>query len=284
MSNNIKILDIPFTSLFEREIVEMISDTLENKRKDPLFIATPNPEMLLECRKNLLFKKVIQNTALNLPDGNGIIWASHFLKMNHERKNPFVIAASGLLSLIGFIFRSKNEILRFNKALHGSDLTLKICTDKIISRHGIFLLGNKTGLKSNTAALTAAKLKEINPDINISGFHDGTPDQDNLSEIINKSGAEILLVAFGAPVQETWIAGHLPNLKNIKLAIGVGGTFDFIAGIIPRAPYVMRKTGFEWLYRLYKQPKRIKRIFNAVFVFPYAVVKYRLANLHKDNI
>lgn len=284
MSDNIRILDIPFTSLFEGEVLDLIRETLDKKDSKTLFVATPNPEMLLESRKNLAFKKVIQNTNLNLPDGNGLIWANAFLHKNLKRKNKYLIAVSGIFSLISFIFRSKNDRKRFNKALHGSDLTIKICTDPLISKHGLFLLGNKAGLRTDTAALTAKKLQEINPLIKIAGYYDGKPDQENLIEKINQSGAKILLVAFGAPAQEMWISRNLARLTHVKLAMGIGGTFDFIAGIIPRAPEIMRKTGFEWLYRLFRQPKRIARIYRAVFVFSYTVIRERLASPHKDNI
>ena len=84
-------------------------------------------------------------------------------------------------------------------------------------------------------------------------------EEDELVEQINASGADILFVAFGAPVQDKWIARNLPRL-HVKMAMGVGGTFDFIAGIIPRAPMWAQKLGLEWLYRLYLQPWRIKRM------------------------
>jgi N-acetylglucosaminyldiphosphoundecaprenol N-acetyl-beta-D-mannosaminyltransferase len=284
MSDKIEILGIPFTTLFEQEILDIIRQTLIRKDSSALFIATPNPEMILESARNFPFKKVIQSTGLNLPDGNGLIWANDFIQNNLRRKNRLLIAVSGVLSLISFIFRSKNDRKRFKKALHGSDLTMKICTDPEISSHGIFLLGNRDGLRSDTALLTARKLGKINPAIQIAGSYDGRPNQPDLIEKINHSGAEILLVAFGAPVQELWIAENLSQMPQVKVAMGIGGTFDFIAGTIPRAPEIMRKTGFEWLYRLYRQPKRIARIFRAVFVFPYLIIKNRLANPRKGNI
>jgi len=74
-------------------------------------------------------------------------------------------------------------------------------------------------------------------------------------------------------------AENLPKLPSVKLAIGVGGTFDFIAGVVPRAPYLMRKTGLEWLYRLYHQPRRIKRIINAALIFPLKVISARTKDL-----
>ena len=76
---------------------------------------------------------------------------------------------------------------------------------------------------------------------------------------MNASDADILFVAYGAPEQDKWIARNSPRLK-VSMAMGVGGAFDFIAGVVPRAPLWMRNLGIEWLYRLYLQPWRIKRM------------------------
>ena len=76
---------------------------------------------------------------------------------------------------------------------------------------------------------------------------------------MNATNADILLVAYGAPEQDKWIARNTPRL-NVKMAMGVGGAFDFIAGKIPRAPEWMQRAGLEWAYRLYKQPWRIFRM------------------------
>jgi N-acetylglucosaminyldiphosphoundecaprenol N-acetyl-beta-D-mannosaminyltransferase len=94
------------------------------------------------------------------------------------------------------------------------------------------------------------------------GVYSGSPapeEEETIVERVNASGAEILFVAYGAPEQDKWIARNMPRL-HVKMAMGVGGTFDFIAGIIPRAPLWMQRMGLEWLYRLYLQPWRIRRM------------------------
>jgi N-acetylglucosaminyldiphosphoundecaprenol N-acetyl-beta-D-mannosaminyltransferase len=77
--------------------------------------------------------------------------------------------------------------------------------------------------------------------------------------MVNYSGADILFVAYGAPEQDKWIARNLARL-DVKMAMGVGGSFDFIAGLVPRAPQWMRDAGLEWLYRLIRQPWRFRRM------------------------
>ena len=93
---------------------------------------------------------------------------------------------------------------------------------------------------------------------------------------INSSQAKILFVAFGMGKQERWISENLPQMPSIKVAMGVGGSFDYISGSVSRAPCFMRKIGLEWLYRLVRQPQRFKRIIDATLVFTYLVIKDKI--------
>ena len=104
-------------------------------------------------------------------------------------------------------------------------------------------------------------------------------------QLINKSGAELLFVAFGAPKQELWLARNTANLSRIKIAMGVGGAFDFIAGEKYRAPIWLRKIGMEWFFRLIQEPKRWKRIYNAVIKFPVVLLTKWLSEKakHENN-
>jgi N-acetylglucosaminyldiphosphoundecaprenol N-acetyl-beta-D-mannosaminyltransferase len=120
------------------------------------------------------------------------------------------------------------------------------------------MLGAAPGIAQKAADVLRARY----PGVQIVGVYAGSPapsDEDALVERVNASGADILFVAYGAPVQDKWIARNLPRLR-VKMAMGVGGSFDFVAGIIPRAPLWMRQAGLEWLYRLYLQPWRARRM------------------------
>lgn len=278
MSEKYKILDIPFTGLSEAEILGLLQEHCARAQPEQLFLATPNPEILLAAINNGKLKQIISGQSFNIPDGNGIIWANYYLRTSRKIRSKMLLAIWGVISLLAFAFRSKNSDKPFSKAIHGSDLSMQICLDPQLCRQGVFLLGNSLGLASNTATLAARKLLQLNPALIISGHLDCPADSASAVKEINKSGAKILLVAFGAPAQEIWLAENLPQLQHLKIAMGVGGTFDFIAGIMPRAPLWMRKTGLEWLYRLYRQPrKRLKRIFNALVVFPSTIIKKRIA-------
>ncbi|MDX9970954.1 MAG: WecB/TagA/CpsF family glycosyltransferase [Candidatus Gracilibacteria bacterium] len=243
----IKILGIKISTLPYNKSLKFIVDNInENKQ---LFVSTPNPEILLEARKNEKFKKILnESTNLNTADGIGLIYASKYLKIRGkiDKKIP--------------------------ERVSGSDLMMSICMEERLKTKKIFLLGASEEVSKKTKEI----LKEKIPGIQVCGRYSGKSDEsDDIKSVklINDSGANILFVAFGAPKQEFWIERNKKNLPNIKLFIGIGGSFDFISGEKKRAPKLMQKMGLEWLYRLYIEPKRIKRILKAVIIFPSIVLK-----------
>lgn len=227
------------------------NNLIENKK---IFIATPNPEFLLETSKNEKFKNILNATDLNIPDGVGIVYASNIL----------------------------NTIPKIKERIAGSDLTLEIIKIAKELNKKLFLLG---GNSENQLELVKEKIGNeivLNYDIGfekIDWDNNLNPNEEKnnlLVDKINNSNAEIIFVAFGAPKQEYWIHENLNKLKNIKLAIGIGGTFDFIAGYKKRAPKIFIKFGLEWLFRLIQEPSRFKRIFNAVVIFPIRIIFYKI--------
>jgi N-acetylglucosaminyldiphosphoundecaprenol N-acetyl-beta-D-mannosaminyltransferase len=246
MQEKIIILDIPFDNVSLQEALQKVEKMTENKGQ--FHIATPNPEILLEAEKNKEFKKLLQSTALNIPDGAGIILASRFLKWRGKEKNGLRQRVTGTDLMKKIIEHSENE--------HSPLFHKKI-----------FLLGAKSGV----AEKAAEKLKKQHPEAKIVGTYAGTPlphDEEKITTLIKNSDAEILFVAYGAPAQEFWIARNLKKMPTVRVAMGVGGAFDFLAGVKKRAPQWMQKTATEWLFRLIQEPKRIKRIYNAVVKFP----------------
>ncbi|MEK7545264.1 MAG: WecB/TagA/CpsF family glycosyltransferase [Patescibacteria group bacterium] len=247
MQKKIVILEVPFDQVTLETAVKKVEEMIESEGQ--FQIATPNPEMVLEARKNEKFLHLLQKTELNIPDGIGIVWASKWLK-----------------------FRGKDDSLP--QRVTGTDLMEKILKKSTESsshlfQKKVFLLGAAEGVAKKTKEIFEKKF----PDIQITGFESGTPDEkdeEDLIQKINHSQAKILFVAYGAPKQEFWIARNLHKMPLIKIAIGVGGAFDFFAGIRKRAPDWMQKTGLEWLYRAIQEPRRIKRIYNAVIKFPLA--------------
>jgi N-acetylglucosaminyldiphosphoundecaprenol N-acetyl-beta-D-mannosaminyltransferase len=130
------------------------------------------------------------------------------------------------------------------------------------------------------AERVAAALTSAHPGLRVAGCHAGSPqpaDAPEIQRLIGNAQPTLLFVAYGHPAQEIWIARHQP-LLNVPVAIGVGGAFDYLAGVVPLAPAWMRRSGLEWLYRLVRQPQRWRRILTAVPGFLLATWAERTAN------
>lgn len=274
MTKDFTIFDIPITAITQKDAIEKIISSLKNQKK--LFITTPNPEILIKSLKDTKYKEALQNSNLNLADGNGIIWAKRYFELSKKYKNPLILILLAIYSLITFIFHKKDPNIPLKAPIHGSDLLIEILKNQDFHHFSFFLLGNINGLNPKISKITSTIINQKYPHIQIAGHYDSTAKNPNNIEKINQSKAQILLIGFGAPNQELWIYKNFNQLKNIKVAIGLGGSFDFISNILPRAPKWMRKLSLEWLYRLIRQPKRLKRILVATVIFPIEVVKYRI--------
>jgi N-acetylglucosaminyldiphosphoundecaprenol N-acetyl-beta-D-mannosaminyltransferase len=240
-----KILGVRIDNLSQREILEKIESFLSEDGFHQ--IATINPEFVLAAQKNEEFKNILNNCALNVADGIGIEFAFWRLK----------------------------DKLRCRMA--GADLMheiLRIANEKSLS---VFLATNKNGLSSYEETRKALSKKYPNIIFNGANLdpqcHSGLdPESIWIPNQVrdDKENIKILFVNFGAPFQEKFIN----SVKNdtISLAMGVGGSFDYATGKLQRAPKSMRIFGLEWLWRLILQPKRWKRIWNAVIVFPIKVI------------
>jgi N-acetylglucosaminyldiphosphoundecaprenol N-acetyl-beta-D-mannosaminyltransferase len=137
----------------------------------------------------------------------------------------------------------------------------------------LFLFGGKMGV----ARKTAEKLGDC-----VVGYEDGYQDFNLVIEKINSIKPETLLVGLGSPKQEKFIYENLNKMPSVKLAIGVGGAFDFISGNVKRAPKFLQRIGLEWLWRLILEPRRISRISKGVGGLIYLTFKNMLS-LKKNN-
>lgn len=238
--SRVALLGIPIDAVTADQAVAALFSFLE--QQDCVQVMTPNSEMLVEAIHNKQFRAVLQSAALNIPDSAGLLYASRW---THQRLPARVT---------------------------GVDTVTSFCK-KLTNEHSVFLLGSAPGI----AARAAHELQKENISLRIVGTYAGSTSSDDAGDIIKKindSGAHVLLVAYGAPKQDLWIHEHLHEFTTVRLAIGVGGTFDFLSGKVKRAPKLLRSIGLEWTWRLLLQPSRIKRIFNAVVVFPLLILRY----------
>lgn len=269
-----EVLFVPFNIVTKKEVIKIILEKLKSPKLNSFFIATPNPEMILKSKDDEYFLNVLRNTDLNIADGTGILWASNYLNQIKKTNSKFIkiiitIKEIILIPLIPITNKRITKVLP--ERVTGTDI-MDLVTKEIKSENKIFLLGGK----GETATKTAEILLKNNSN-KIVGTNNGSykkEDEMNIIKQINDSKAELLFVAFGAPHQEIWIHRNLKHLKTVKVAIGVGGAFDFLCHNIKRAPKKMQSMGLEWLFRLIKQPSRIKRILNATIIFPIETITY----------
>ena len=190
-------------------------------------VATVNPEFVMRARKDSEFARVLESAALCLPDGTGVMWAAR--RQGCELREPVA----------------------------GVDLVQPLAA--MCARRGfrLFLLGAAPGV----AAELAATLRDTNLGLEVAA-HAGSPDpSDDVESVhrIHDHRAQVLLVAYGAPTQELWF-DRLKDRLGVSVAVGVGGSFDYLTGRVPRPPAWMRRAGLEWLGRLALQPWRIRRM------------------------
>lgn len=227
------ILEVRIDNLSKKEVLEKIESFLSDGKFHQ--IVTVNPEFILEAQKDDEFKNILNKSDLNVADGVGI-W---------------------------FAFLRSGKLLKSRIA--GADLMhdiLKIADEKKLS---VFLAVNKNGLSSYQEVKNAFNIKYPNIE-----FDGADLDPLDLNYKLEAESYNLVFCNFGAPYQEKF----LDYLKNdiLGVAMGVGGSFDFMTGKAKRAPKGMRIFGLEWLWRLILQPRRIKRIINAIIIFPIKVI------------
>ncbi len=255
----LKILNVRVDETTTKKVLNEIENFLLSDNQH--YLITFNPEMAVEARRDNYFQNIINEADLVVPDGTGIIWAGKII----DRKIPL-------------------------EKISGIDLIYKICKADFVKNKKIYLLGGGRKIAKEAAEVLSKKYNYLNIvgaeegisnfQFPISNFKTDLISDNSLGELnnkliqrINKTNPDILFVAFGSPKQEKWIAENLKKIPSVKLAMGVGGSFDLISGKIKRAPLVFRKISLEWLWRLILEPRRIKRIYNATARFSWLVLK-----------
>lgn len=259
----IEIAGVKFDPITYDLALEAINSFVSGDNKH--LIVTPNPEMILDANKNEEFIETLNSASLSIPDGIGVLWASYYLNLPDKKTKcgKCFQLFSSLLSI--FLFPKKIRGI-FPERVTGSDLFNKVIEKSQDKKWRIFLLGAGIGVGQKAIDNLLKKY----PKAIFAGSYSGSPNVDeerNICEMINIARPDILFVAYGSLVQELWIKRNLNKLTTVKVAAGVGGAIDFAAGKIKRAPLLLQKIGLEWLWRLIQEPRRIKRIWKATYVF-----------------
>ncbi len=210
-------------------------------KKVPGYCVTPNPEIVYEAMEDGCFRNLVNEASMVLPDGIGVILAGKILGTPLPAK------------------------------VSGADFAAHLLADLEYKGRSLYLLGSKPGV----GQLAAEKMLEKHPNLKIVGIQDGYyQDEAAVVAEIAEARPDVLFVCLGSPKQEIFMAKYKIAL-GVPLMIGLGGTLDAFAGTVKRAPVWIQKIGFEWLYRMCKEPKRFKRFWRLP-KFLFAVMGKRL--------
>lgn len=228
MRNKVRILGIDVDNINVDEAGEITKQLVESSNKSCKVIVAPNTEFIMMAQKDEEFYNILRGADLATPDSVGVMIGGKLQKKPLKQRIP------------GQMY--------FRKVL------------EVGEKEGwtFYLLGGK----DDVPALATENLKKIYPNIKIVGYHEGFFEKDSEEDVIaeiNRLKPNVLFVAMGAPIQEKWIEKHKHELK-VDVAAGQGGTFDYEAGKIKRAPVIFQKLGIEWFWRLMLQPSRILRM------------------------
>lgn len=219
---------------------EILSDNLKNNKKT--FVVTANPETFMISEKNEDVRKMLLDKEMVMvPDGIGVLKAGKKIGYNIEERITGIDIA--------------NELLKFGNE----------------QKKSIYLFGSKQEVIDSMKIV----IKEQYPNLKLVGTSNGyVTDKDKVFDEIVKLEPDIVLVALGIPLQEMLIYKHLNRFKK-GIFVGVGGSFDVMSGMKKRAPKIFIKLNLEWLYRIMKEPKRLKRFYDSNVKFLFRIKKYR---------
>ncbi|NLG49154.1 MAG: WecB/TagA/CpsF family glycosyltransferase [Chloroflexi bacterium] len=240
--DSVNILGVRVDNVTTAETLALIERFIA--KGQPHQIATVNPEFVMRAQQDGAFHVVLEECDLSLPDGAGLLWAAR---------------------LLGHPLRER---------VTGSDTVPLIARLSAARGYRLYLLGAAPGVAEQAAAV----LQRDYPGLQIVGTYAGSPDPTEEDEIVARivaASPDVLFVAYGAPRQDVWIHRNLARL-GVPVCMGVGGTFDFIAGVAVRAPLWMRRAGLEWLHRLWREPWRWRRML-ALPRFAWRVLRQRFS-------
>jgi N-acetylglucosaminyldiphosphoundecaprenol N-acetyl-beta-D-mannosaminyltransferase len=236
MRQTVGILGIPIDNLDTAATLERLDQFVQERRFHQ--VATANVDFLINAMHDQELRQILREADLVTPDGMPVVWASRLLGVPLAER------------------------------VTGADIVPKLAALAAKKGYRVYMLG----ARPEVAQRAKGRLEQANPGIQIVGCVSPqlspllAMDSATLLDDIRKAKPDILLVAFGNPKQEKWIHLHRDHLRDVPICIGIGGTFDFLAGETSRAPGWMQRFGMEWLYRLAQEPKRLWRRYTNDFV------------------
>jgi len=267
----VDVLGVRFHNVTRQEAAAEIARLAGAGRRG--YVVKPYSEFMPRAASDAGIRSILNEAVLCLPDGIGILWAAHYLSLAGGRWRAIMQLP---LSLGAMMLRPSAIRRPLREAMAGVDLTWRMLSELETAGASVYLLG---GTEQEVSAASKEIARRL-PRLALAGFHHGYLGRSRAAteavvEAINAAAPDALLVAMGFPRQERWIASHLHRL-SVNMAVAEGGSFSFISGSARRAPAWMRQAGLEWLFRLWRQPSRLRRQL-ALPAFVWLVLRERLA-------
>ena len=246
----VNIFGIDIDNYSFQEVIQIIINHAIHKAP-PEYVVTPNAHHLVQLQKNVEFRDIYRNACLSVPDGVPLLWVA----------------------------KLQNTPLKGR--VNGTDLVASLCAEAAKKKLKVFFLGGRPG----AAKLAAAKLQQQNPCLQITfysppyGFEEEPLELTKINQKIKNFAPDLLFVGLGAPKQEKWIAANYQQL-GVPVSLGIGVSFELLAGVVKRAPLWMQQTGLEWLFRLLVEPRRLfKRTVVVNTIFFWLLFKQQFKSL-----
>lgn len=251
MPNQVNFMDIPIWLQSKQDFVNMLRKTMSDENSGLKKLYTLNPEIMMLAHRNQTYKEVLRDASYNVVDGTGLAIA---LKKAGNLVPSRICGADLIYDLAQICQELKRPFL----ILGGSPEARELAQNNLSKKYpGLEVVG-----------ISPTRM----------GPHSFKEDA-QITELLKNTRPAVVAVCLGAPRQESWIVQNAKLLSDcgVKVASGLGGSVDFVAGTIVRAPLFFRKIGMEWLWRLLREPSRIKRQLNTIpaFVWYGIVLKGR---------
>lgn len=241
MPNKIRLLGVDITLIEPQQAQSLLRDYL-NSKGGLKQIATVNPDFLVTAHQDRKYRDLLNSADLATADGSGLIYMA---KIMGQRAS-------------------------LDQRLTGVEITkrlLKLCLE---NQDKVAIIIKNIGYSSPQEISQALQVK-------YPGLHAEVYLQAEAEKLTEPLEAKVVFVALGSPDQDFWITQHRQLISKAKIAVGVGGTFDYISGKISRAPKIFRSLGLEWLWRFFKRPVRMsRRVWRSVIVFPLLALKEKI--------
>lgn len=238
MRKKIDVLNVQIDAVTMDEAVIILEQFINTRT--PHLIATANAEMVMMAQRDAELADILNNADLVVPDGAGVVWAARFQGNNVPER------------------------------VAGFDLVQRLLEQAACKGYRVFMFGGAPGVVEKAKEFAQQRYSKLQVVGTCHGFFTAAT-ENAIVEKIRRAQPDIILVALGVPKQEKWLAQNIHKI-GVPVAIGVGGTFDVMAGTVKRAPVWMQRANLEWLFRLISQPKRAIRM----LALPRFVVKVLL--------